>query len=59
MNAHDLTPKDNDDPVPEAVIEAIEQMTLYDLYTTLRHQIPYRKTRNFNDRLKTAQESNK
>jgi len=57
LNAHDLTPKDNDDPVPEAVIEAIEQMTLYDLYTTLRYQIPYRKTRNFNDRLKTAREA--
>jgi superfamily II DNA or RNA helicase len=54
---HNLTPVDRDDPVPEAVLDAIEQMDLYELYATLRDYIPYRKSDYIENRLKYAREA--
>ena len=54
---HDLAPSDKDDPVPEAVLEAIEEMDLYDLYITLKNNIPYRISSSIEERLRFAREA--
>ena len=57
LTKHNLTPADRDDPVPEAVLESIEQMDLYELYATLRDNIPLRRSNNIEDRLRYAREA--
>jgi len=56
LKAYNMPPPDNDDPVPEAVIEAMEQMEFSDLYATLKEQIPYRDSPHIERRLKVARE---
>lgn len=57
LEKHDLQPVDNDDPVPEAVLRAMEVMDLGDLYLTLKDKIPYRRTKYFKENLAKARET--
>jgi len=52
-----MVPADDDDPVPEAVIAAMENMDFSELYTVLKAQIPRRKTETIDYRLKIAREA--
>jgi len=54
LRDHDLEPKDKDDPVPEAVLDAMGDMDLRELYYGLKENIPIRMSAKYNHRLASA-----
>ena len=57
LERHDVIPPNNDDPVPESVLKAMENIDLGDLYQTLREKMPYRSSDNIENRLQDAREA--
>lgn len=56
MVQYGIRPVDNDDPVPEAILKVIDNMSFTGFYQTLKYQIPYKKTSTFDERLRQARE---
>ena len=56
LRSHDMTPPDDDDPVPAAVIKAMDGMDFKDLYHTLKNKLPRRASPNIDQRLKEARD---
>ena len=54
LKEHDMSPADNDDPVPDAVIKAMDAMDFTDLYHTLNDSLPRRNSPTIAERLKEA-----
>ena len=54
MCKYGLQPDDNDDPVPETVLRALEHQDLTDLFNTLRSWMPRRRTKYFEENLRRA-----
>jgi len=57
LKRHDVILPKNDDPVPESVLKAMENIDLGDLYQTLREKMPYRSSDNIENRLQHAREA--
>ena len=57
LKKNHMEPADDDDPVPEAVIAAMENMDFSELYTVLKTQIPRRRTDSIDYRLKNARDA--
>ena len=57
LKKYELTPPDNDDPVPQAILETIEKLDFDDLFLTLQQKIPLRHTKTFDTRLKEARDA--
>jgi ERCC4-related helicase len=57
MERQGIIPPDHDDPVPESVLNAMENVHLGDLYQTLREKMPYRSSDNIESRLQGAREA--
>ena len=49
-----MEPEDGDDPVPEAVLRALERQDLSVLFETLRNWMPQKRSKYFEDNLKQA-----
>lgn len=56
LRSHDMAPPDDDDPVPAAVIKAMDRMDFTDLYHTLNNKLPRRTSPNIGQRLKDARD---
>jgi len=52
-----LEPEDDDDPVPEAVLRALEQQDLTALFNTLRNWMPQKRTKYFEENLRRARKA--
>ncbi len=51
LRAHNMTPKDDDDPVPDSVIKAMDGMDFGNLYQILNDQLPRRHSATIEQRL--------
>ena len=56
LKQNNMTPADNDDPVPEAILKALEGMDFGDLHEALKQSLPKRKSANIDHRLKKTRE---
>lgn len=57
LRANDMTPADKDDPVPAAVINAINGMDFADLYQVLKEKLPKRTSATIEQRLIDARKA--
>ena len=56
LKQNNMTPADNDDPVPDAILKALEGMDFRDLHEALKQSLPKRKSANIDHRLKKTRE---
>ncbi len=57
LRQYDSEPDDGDDPVPEAIVNALGEMDLTDFYNTLNAKMPLRTGPNISERLKEARQA--
>jgi hypothetical protein len=57
LKKHDMTPADDDDPVPAAVMKAMDEMDFGDLYNTLKNTLPRRTSAKIEQRLIDARKA--
>jgi ERCC4-related helicase len=57
LKKHDMGPADDDDPVPAAVMKAMDAMDFGDLYNTLNYTLPRRESANIEQRLIDARKA--
>ena len=57
LRAHDMKPADDDDPVPAAVIKAMDEMDFEDLFQVLNDKLPRRTSASIEQRLAEARKA--